>query len=208
MTAQRTLTAPGARIPDDQLILDLASLRVLKVPEVSPPFDPEVLPDDVLSTRGQAPAVVTGRREGKRETAPAVCPGTTGTRSRAGDRATSDHATASDAARDDWPQRFARMLVETLAGARPARQIVPWTTERSQSHIRKITSALGAGPRPRVLRVLTSHPGPGVAEMTVIVGIGPRIRALAVRLEQAARTSQPARHQPANRWICTDVEAA
>lgn len=201
MTAQRTLTASGARTPDDQLILDLASLRVLKVPEVSPPFDPEVLPDDVLSTRGRAPAVVTGRRGGTREPAPAVCPDVSA-------RAASARVTPSDVPRDDWPQRFARMLVETLAGVRPARQIVPWTTERSRSHIRKITPALGAGQRPRVLRVLTSHPGPGVAEMTVIVGIGPRIRALAVRLEQAARTSQPVRYQQANRWICTDVESA
>jgi hypothetical protein len=58
--------------------------------------------------------------------------------------------------------------------------------------------------------VLTSHPGPGVAELTVIVGIGPRIRALAVRLEQAARISQPARPgkcQP-GKWLCTDIEAA
>jgi hypothetical protein len=213
MTAQRTLTAPGARTPDDPLILDLASLRVLKVPEVSPPFDPEVLPDDVLSSRGQAPAIVTGRRNGKREPAPAVCPDAASTLSRAGDRASSDRAssdraTPSDVSRDDWPQRFARLLVETLAGARPARQIVPWTTERSRSHIRKISPALGGGQRPRVLRVLMSHPGPGVTEMTVIVGIGPRIRALAVRLEQAARTSQPVRHQQPNRWICTDVEAA
>jgi hypothetical protein len=194
MTAQRTLTAPDARTPDDQLILDLASLRVLKVPEVSPPFDREVLPDDVLSSRQPAPASSPGPRSTK--------PGPA-----AGGRA-SGRPSDQTVARDDWPQRFARLLVETLAGARPARQLVPWTTERSRSHIRKLTPALGAGQRPRVLRVLTSHPGPGVAEMTVIVGIGPRIRALAVRLEQTARTSQPARRQQTNRWICTDVEAA
>jgi hypothetical protein len=220
MTAQRILIAPGACAPDEHLTLDLASLRVLEVPEVAPPFDPEVLPNDVDSARGQAPAAVPRPRGGKEGPAPAVCSDTAGTRSRAGDRAAGDRGTgdaaicdpaaAGGVARDDWPQRFAGMLVETLAGARPLRQIVPWTTGRSRSHIRKIAPTVRAGARPRVLRVLTSHPGPGVVEMTVIVRIGPRIRALAVRLEQAARTGQPA--QPGNcqpgKWLCTDIEAA
>ena len=30
-----------------------------------------------------------------------------------------------------WPGQFAQVLAETLAGARPPRQLVPWTTERA-----------------------------------------------------------------------------
>jgi hypothetical protein len=95
------------------------------------------------------------------------------------------------------------LLVEALAGSRPVRQILPWTTARAQTHLRRIGPALDWGQRPRVVRVLTSHPARDVVEMSVVVELGARTRALAVRLEQAAgEGSQPAR------WLCTDIEAA
>jgi hypothetical protein len=113
-----------------------------------------------------------------------------------------------------WPDHFAQVLAETLAGARPPRQIVPWTTEEALRRIQRLGPRLASEQRPRVRRVLTSLPAPDVMEMTVVVGFGPRIRALAVRLEQtrarpAALPGGGAAGEPtAARWVCTAVEAA
>ena len=110
-----------------------------------------------------------------------------------------------------WPSLFAQVLAETLAGSRPAGQIVPWTTQRARSNIQRLGPTLAAGQptarqRPLVRRVVTSQPSSDVLEMTVIVGFGPRIRALAVRLELSEPRGIPAGRPP--RWLCTAVEAA
>jgi hypothetical protein len=117
----------------------------------------------------------------------------------------------------EWPQQFARLLTEALAGARPVRQILPWTSERGRVHLHRLMPLFGGGQRPRLLRVIATRPTREVIEMTVIVGVGMRTRALAIRLEQA--TPRPLRvpgsHaapelEPATalRWVCTDIEAA
>jgi hypothetical protein len=110
-----------------------------------------------------------------------------------------------------WPSLFAQVLAETLAGSRPAGQIVPWTTQRARSKIQRLGPTLAGGQptarqRPLVRRVVTSQPRSDVLEMTVIVGFGPRIRALAVRLELSEPRGIPAGR--AARWLCTTVEAA
>ncbi|HWG62339.1 MAG TPA: Rv3235 family protein [Streptosporangiaceae bacterium] len=110
-----------------------------------------------------------------------------------------------------WPSQFAQVLAETLAGSRPQRQMVPWTTERARSTIRRLGPTLSAGQlqRPRVRRVVTSRPADNVMEMTVVVGFGPRVRALAVRLERAdARPASPGQSRREARWLCTAFEAA
>jgi hypothetical protein len=108
-----------------------------------------------------------------------------------------------------WENRFAQVLAETLAGARPPRQIVPWTTEEARRRIQRLSPRLTSEQRPRVRRVLTSMPGPDVLEMTVVVGFGPRVKALAVRLEQTgAGPAAPPGQRAAARWVCTAVEAA
>jgi hypothetical protein len=96
----------------------------------------------------------------------------------------------------DHVQRFARVLVEVIAGARPARQLEPVTTERARLHLRRV-GAVFAGSQPRLLRVLATRPAPDVTEATVIVGCGQRARAIALRLERRDPT----------RWICTEMEA-
>ena len=103
-----------------------------------------------------------------------------------------------------WPSQFAQVLAETLAGSRPPRQLVPWTTERARDRIRRLGPQLSAGQQPRVRRVVTFHPTADVMEMTVVVGFGKRVHALAVRLERAD-CGQAARP---GRWLCTTVEAA
>ena len=115
----------------------------------------------------------------------------------------------SPAAPPGWPGKFAQVLAETLAGARPPRQIAPWTTDRARRHIQRLGPLLAAGEQPRVRRVVTFQPAADVVEMTVVVGVGPRVRALAVRLERdGPRRASPGRGAQAARWVCTAVEAA
>jgi len=119
-----------------------------------------------------------------------------------------------------WPRQFAVLLAEALTGDRPARQIVPWLSQRGSVHLHRLLPLFRGGQRARVQRVITTQPTPEVIEMTLIVAIGPRIRALAVRLTLApaeqrpgwreklpADTPEPRSARPA-RWLCTDIEAA
>jgi Family of unknown function (DUF6459) len=94
------------------------------------------------------------------------------------------------------PRQFGVFLVEGLTGVRPVRQLMPWMSKRGSVHLHRLMPLFKGGHQPKVLRVLTTRPAPGVIEMTVVVVIGPRTRALAIRLEQAER------------WLCTDIEAA
>jgi hypothetical protein len=123
-------------------------------------------------------------------------------------------AAAAPGAPPGWQNRFAQVLAETLSGARPPRQIVPWTTEEALRRIQRLGPRLASEQRPRVRRVLTSLPAPDVMEMTVVVGFGPRVKAVAVRLEQTGPlpATRPAGgaagERAAVRWVCTAVEAA
>jgi hypothetical protein len=106
----------------------------------------------------------------------------------------------------EWPSQFAQALAETLAGARPPRQITPWTTGQARRRITELGPTLSAGQRPLVRRVLLSAPASNIVEMTVIIGIGSQVRALAVRLEQTG--PRRARGDREGHWVCTAIEAA
>jgi hypothetical protein len=114
--------------------------------------------------------------------------------------------------RDDigqWPNQFAQVLAETLAGARPASQLTPWTTEQARAHIRRLGPLLAVDRRPRVQRVRASQPARDVVEVAVIAEFGCRTRALAARLERAgARPATPGRPGREARWLCTAIESA
>jgi len=120
----------------------------------------------------------------------------------------------------EWPRRFAVLLIEALAGVRPVRQLVPWLSERGNVHLRRLLPLFADGHRPHVARVLTTRPAEDVIEMTLVVTVGPRTRALAVRLERtysaqrpawgekaAPHAAKPRSAAPAS-WRCTDIEAA
>lgn len=184
--------APGGRRP----LPDPAAIQLFLVPESAPPYDEDVPAAETAGGRLPAqpmqgvelpgtPADRTPRDEPRG--APAVAPGPPA----------------------GWENRFAQALAETLAGARPPRQIVPWATEEALRRIQRLGPRLASQQRPRVRRVLTSLPAPDVMEMTVVVGFGPRVKALAVRLEQtgARRPGLPGQ-RAATRWVCTAVEAA
>lgn len=107
-----------------------------------------------------------------------------------------------------WARQFAHAIVETLAGTRPFRQVIPSTTEQVQDRIRRLIPMLRTEGDARVRRVLVSRTGATVIEATAIAAFGPRTRALALRFEQtAARPSAPGLPARSARWLCTDIEA-
>jgi hypothetical protein len=100
------------------------------------------------------------------------------------------------------------VVVEILAGARSARQIVPCTTDRVRAQIAELTPLLASGHRPRIQRILTSRPTAYAVEMSVVVSFGPRSRALAVRCEHLpARPAAPGLSARPARWLCTELIA-
>ena len=105
------------------------------------------------------------------------------------------------------PRQFAQVIVEILAGSRPLRQTVGWTTDRVRAQIGDLTQLLASDQRPRIRRIVTSQPAASVVEMTVVINFGPRSRALAMRFEHMP-ARQPAPGLPARpaRWLCTEIE--
>jgi hypothetical protein len=100
------------------------------------------------------------------------------------------------------------VLAETLAGSRPPRQLVPWTTERARDRIQRLGPLLSAGQQPRVRRVVTFHPTADAMEMAVVVVFGQRVHALALRLERGGGQTTAGRAPQPGRWLCVAVEAA
>jgi hypothetical protein len=108
-----------------------------------------------------------------------------------------------------WPRQFAQVLVEILAGLRPAKQLAPWATERVRAQIDLLSRAVAEEQRPRIRRVMTSRPAADVVEMTMVVGFGSRSRALAIRFEHVpARAPVPGRPARPARWLCTEIETS
>ena len=198
--------APGGRRP----LPDPAAIQLFLVPESAPPYDEEIPTRETGGGRLPAwsphGAELWGRGGGK----PAGRPAHDETRGAPRPPAVAPGTPAvAPGVPPGWENRFAQVLAETLAGARPPRQIMPWTTEEARRRIQRLGPRLTSEQRPRVRRVLTSLPAPDVMEMTVVVGFGPQVKALAVRLEQTgAGPAAPAGQRAAARWVCTAVEAA
>jgi hypothetical protein len=105
------------------------------------------------------------------------------------------------------PRQFAQVIVEILAGSRPLRQAVGWTTDRVRAQIGDLTQVLTSDQRPRIRRIVTSQPTASVVEMTVVVNFGQRSRALAMRFEHMpARRPAPGLPARPARWLCTEIE--
>ena len=56
-------------------------------------------------------------------------------------------------------RQYAQVIVEILAGSRPLRQTVGWTTDHVRAQIGDLTRLLASDQRPRIRRVVTSQPG-------------------------------------------------
>jgi Family of unknown function (DUF6459) len=185
------LPAPGLAVPGQPVP---ALPARLPLPAAGPAFDDQGAAGGPASAAaGPGPA-------------PQLAPGAAGRAGAGREARAAPQPAAEEPGAGPWASVFARALAEALAGARPSRQIAPWTTEQARRRIQQLGPLLQDGPRPVVRRVLTCTPSPDVVEMTVIVGIGPRTRAIAVRLERArASTARPDRGR---RWVCTVIEAA
>lgn len=223
VTSVRTDRRAGRRAGGRRPLPDAQAISTFLVPEIEPPYD------DGPPARSRTRTRPT--RRGRPAGAPALGEDSARCGSQAlqpaggrltdrppADRPPADQPSGTGA----WPSQFAQVLAETLAGSRPAGQIVPWTTEQARRRISQLGPLLAAGHRPRVRRVIVSSPASGVLEMTVIVGVGAHVRAVAVRLERVAVPQAPGptsiqkppshayngRRATAVPWLCTDVEAA
>ncbi|HEY7262477.1 MAG TPA: Rv3235 family protein [Trebonia sp.] len=219
---------------------DPAEIRLLALPDVGPPFDDDPAAKAIAAAAIAGPGAETpsddgpgARTPGARDV-PRAHPGTQAPR--AGNAKTDPEGGASHAAHPDarpaadvggtdgeWARRFAVLLTEALSGARPVRQVLPWTSRRARVQLPALMPLFSGGQRPRVLRVIATRPAQDVIEMTVVAGIGGRTRALAVRLQRADPAERPAwrgqsgtrpgrattaRTQAMAPWVCTDIEAA
>ena len=203
--------APGRIRP----LPDPVAVRLCRIPDPAPPYDGEAARSSGSTAAScHAEAGDDGAEQGS------ACAEQGSACAEHGSSAQRDGRVQQDgraAQRDNsslapppgWPSRFAQVLAETLAGARPPGQLTPWTTEMARAHIQRLGPQLASGQQPRVRRVVTFQPTPEVMEMTVVVGFGTRVRALAVRLERAGPHPQAGdRAAAAPRWLCTAVEAA
>ncbi|PKW27156.1 Rv3235 family protein [Phycicoccus duodecadis] len=93
----------------------------------------------------------------------------------------------------EWAGHITQAVLEVMTGARPAPQVVRWTTpevyavlaRRAARVARRRLEGRAATTRQRVVvhRVRVCEPADGVAEAAVVVRIGPRVRAVALRLD-------------------------
>jgi hypothetical protein len=185
------LVIPALRRPAGRQapLPDPVAVRRVQVPDSLPPYDgpPPGEPPDTRPRNDREPG-----DEGPDDGRPN--PG------RPGEPAQARHSGRAIPGPDGWPSQFAQVLAETLAGARPARQLAPWTTEQTRERIRELGPLLASSRRPRLRRVMTSAPAADVLEVTAVVGFGGRVRVLALRLERADAA--------ADRWQCTALESA
>src|SRR5215470_17500306 len=134
------------------------AIRTLPVPEIAPPYDDIQRDREDRHARARTPADGfargggTGRAGRERPAAGAgvTVPGQAG------------HPPVVTAAA--WPSQFAQILAETLAGYRPQRHLVPWTTERVRRRIGQLGPMLAGARQPRVRRVVVSAPTGDVLE--------------------------------------------
>jgi hypothetical protein len=181
------------------------ALRLVEIPDAAPPYDCETHGAWCPAARAVVGAdpCVDGQARTARSWAGPAQPGTP-PGSPPGTPPETPPGTPSAA----WPRQFAQVMVEILAGVRPTRQIVPWTTARVRAQIRQLSPLLVSDRRPRIQRIVVSRPVVCVIEMTVVVSLGPRSRALALRFEHVrARPAAPGRPARPARWLCTAIEA-
>jgi Family of unknown function (DUF6459) len=183
--------------------IDLAELRLVKVPDAAPPYDCEIHGASCPELRDPFGADASGGLADSLGP-----PGPEGLRLDRERWPAEPAAPVSPPAPATWPWQSAQVMLEILTGVRPVRQVVPWATDRVLAQIRRVMPGFASDRRPRIQRVVTSRPAAGVVELTVVARIGTRTRALAMRFEHvAARAAAPGLPPRPARWLCTAIEA-
>ena len=203
MPVQNAVLSRDHPVPDEQppVADDLSALRLLVLPDLGPPFDDDPAAGAIVTAEAGTVGLGWSNRDGAATAATAATAPAENTATAASAASANSGAGAAQARADsDWARRFALLLSEALAGARPVRQIRPWTTERTRSQLDRLMPLFGGGQRPRVLRVITTRPTRDVIEMTVVVGLERRTRALAVRLERTDPADQSGRRDQ-SAWL-------
>jgi hypothetical protein len=200
--------APAETLASAETPAELTRLRLVPVPAGWPPYDCEThgTACPVARAAAQANPHVSSQPPGLAEPAgPAGPPRQAGPPGQAATPVAAGQVRPPDI--PAWPRQFAQVIVEILAGSRPPRQIVPWTTDRVRARIDLLSQVLASDQRPRIRRIMTSRPAARVVEMTVVVSFGPRSRALAMRFEHMpARRPVPGLPVRPARWLCTEIE--
>ncbi len=98
-----------------------------------------------------------------------------------------------------WVTHIAQALVEVMSGARPAPQVIRWTTPDVYSAVARRNAAAGrrglVARRALVRRVMICVPVDGVVEACAVVVDNGRVRALAMRLTGVDR-----------RWVVSELQ--
>ena len=194
---------PGQLVPAESPAF--SELRLVTVPAGWPPYDCETHGAACPLARA-APTLephVSRAPEGARAA------DTTTARTAVPPGAAAQGATSQAAAREAvaLSRQYAQAIVEILAGSRPLRQTIGWTTNRVRAQIGDLARVLASDQRPRIKRIVASQPAASVVEMTVVINFGGRSRGLAMRFEQMpARRPAPGLPGRPARWFCTELE--
>jgi Family of unknown function (DUF6459) len=98
-----------------------------------------------------------------------------------------------------WVKHIAQALVEVMSGARPAPQVIRWTTPEVYSVVARRNATSGrrkaVARRALVRRVRICEPVDGVVEACAVVMDNGRVRALAMRLTGVDR-----------RWVVSELQ--
>jgi len=98
-----------------------------------------------------------------------------------------------------WVTQMAQALVEVMSGARPAPQVLRWTSPEVYAALVRRHAVAGRRPvvarRALVRRVMVCEPVDGVLEACAVVMDGGRVRAIAMRLVGIDR-----------RWVVSELQ--
>jgi len=98
-----------------------------------------------------------------------------------------------------WVRHIAQALIEVMSGARPAPQVIRWTTPEIYSAVVRRSASAGRRPvaarRAIVRQVRICEPVDGVVEACAVVVDNGRVRALAMRLTGVDR-----------RWVVSELQ--
>jgi hypothetical protein len=100
---------------------------------------------------------------------------------------------------ETWVRHIAQALVEVMSGARPAPQVIRWTTPEVYAVVARRSAVSGrrsaVAKRALVRRVRICEPADGVVEGCAVVVDNGRVRALAMRLIGVDR-----------RWVVSELQ--